>query len=270
MQEVQSVAIVQGGFTMKFVRQKIFSMVIVMAVVMGILFPAPIVNAASGDTTVYITKSGEKYHSDGCSSLKKSKISIALKDAVAKGYSPCSKCNPASLDSTSGSESTKAATSKTSTTSSSNTTATKESAEVEALKSYKGNTKDFNAYDYYKNNSDLQSAIGADGEALLKHYQDYGKKEGRIAIVAAAATAATTTTKSSKSSSSSGYGFDTYNIPEQQDTEDTYVLNTSTLKIHHPTCKDVPKIKPANYATSSSSTAELMAQGYTLCGHCFK
>ncbi len=265
---------------MKIVRQKIFSMVMVMAVVMGILFPTPTVYAASGDTIVYITKSGEKYHSDGCSSLKKSKISIALKDAVAKGYSPCSKCNPVSLDSTGGSESTKTtnseastsqkSTSKTSTASNTKTTATTESAEVEALKSYKGNTKDFNAYDYYKNNADLQSAIGADGAALLKHYKEYGKKEGRIAIVAAAATAATNTTKSSKSSSSSGYGFDTYNIPEQQDTEETYVLNTSTLKIHHPTCKDVAKIKPANYATSSSSTDELMAQGYTLCGHCFK
>ena len=260
---------------MKIVKQRIFSIIMVMTVLTGILLPAPTVNAASGDTTVYVTKSGDKYHSDGCSSLKKSKISIALKDAVAKGYSPCSKCNPVSLDVAGGSESTKAATSKTSTSkastaSSTKTATTTESAEVEALKNYKGNTKDFNAYDYYKNNADLQSAIGADGDALLKHYKEYGKKEGRIAIVAAAATAATTTTKSSKSSSSSGYGFDTYNIPEQQDTEDTYVLNTSTLKIHHPTCKDVPKIKPANYATSSASTAELMAQGYTLCGHCFK
>ncbi|SFC60797.1 hypothetical protein [Butyrivibrio sp. YAB3001] len=54
---------------------------------------------------------------------------------------------------------------------------------VEALKSYKGNTKEFNAYDYYINNADLQTAFGADGDALLKHYKEYGKKEGRIAIV---------------------------------------------------------------------------------------
>ncbi len=31
---------------------------------------------------------------------------------------------------------------------------------------------------------------------------------------------------------------------------------------------DVKKIKPENYATSNSSTEELIAQGYTLCGHC--
>ncbi len=30
--------------------------------------------AASGDTTVYITKSGKKYHADGCQHLNKSKI----------------------------------------------------------------------------------------------------------------------------------------------------------------------------------------------------
>ena len=52
---------------------------------------------------------------------------------------------------------------------------------LEALKTYKGNTKDFNAYTYYMNNTDLQTAIGADGDKLLKHYNDYGKTEGRKA-----------------------------------------------------------------------------------------
>ncbi len=160
---------------------------------------------------------------------------------------------------------------------STNATAASEPAEVTALKTYKGNTKEFNAYVYYKNNADLQTAIGADGDALLKHYNEYGKKEGRVAVdtttTKASGAGTTTTTAASatkKSSSSSGYGFDTYDIPEQQNTTETYVLNTSTKKIHHPTCNDVKKIKPSNYATSSSSTSDLMAQGYSLCGHCFK
>lgn len=42
--------------------------------------------------TVYVTKTGKKYHQDGCSSLSKSKIPISLEDAKAKGYEPCSKC----------------------------------------------------------------------------------------------------------------------------------------------------------------------------------
>ena len=44
--------------------------------------------------TVYITKTGEKYHSGGCRDLKKSKIAIDITDARAQGYEPCSVCNP--------------------------------------------------------------------------------------------------------------------------------------------------------------------------------
>jgi competence protein ComEC len=43
---------------------------------------------------VYVTKTGEKYHSDGCSSLSKSKIPVSLSDAKSSGYTPCSKCKP--------------------------------------------------------------------------------------------------------------------------------------------------------------------------------
>jgi uncharacterized lipoprotein YajG len=45
------------------------------------------------DVTVYVTKTGAKYHSAGCRYLSKSCISISLSDAR-NGYSPCSVCNP--------------------------------------------------------------------------------------------------------------------------------------------------------------------------------
>lgn len=48
----------------------------------------------SDDTIVYITKTGKKYHTSGCSSLRKSKIPITLAEAKAKGHTPCSKCHP--------------------------------------------------------------------------------------------------------------------------------------------------------------------------------
>lgn len=48
--------------------------------------PAPDV-----DDIVYITKTGSKYHKDGCRYLSKSKISILLTNAQGK-YTPCSKC----------------------------------------------------------------------------------------------------------------------------------------------------------------------------------
>lgn len=48
----------------------------------------------SSKTTVYITETGTKYHKDGCSYLKKSKIKSTLKDVKDKGLEPCSRCNP--------------------------------------------------------------------------------------------------------------------------------------------------------------------------------
>ena len=53
----------------------------------------PAANSNSG-ITVYITRTGEKYHLDGCSSLSKSKIPVSLEEAKARGYEPCKRCNP--------------------------------------------------------------------------------------------------------------------------------------------------------------------------------
>ncbi len=47
---------------------------------------------AGSEATVYVTKSGTKYHNADCANLTTSKIPIALSDAVAQGYTPCSKC----------------------------------------------------------------------------------------------------------------------------------------------------------------------------------
>ena len=46
------------------------------------------------EDTVYITKTGEKYHRAGCSYLSKSKIPISRADAIAQGYEPCKRCKP--------------------------------------------------------------------------------------------------------------------------------------------------------------------------------
>lgn len=50
--------------------------------------------AADGSTTVYVTKSGECYHSGSCSYLRSSKIAITLQSATDQGYRPCSRCSP--------------------------------------------------------------------------------------------------------------------------------------------------------------------------------
>src|ERR1017187_5397446 len=56
--------------------------------------PLPQQQTQTKEQTVYITKTGKKYHTSTCSYLSKSKIPISLKDAKAKGFTPCSVCKP--------------------------------------------------------------------------------------------------------------------------------------------------------------------------------
>ena len=44
--------------------------------------------------TVYITKTGEKYHKDSCRHLKYSKREITLQQALEAGYQACLVCKP--------------------------------------------------------------------------------------------------------------------------------------------------------------------------------
>lgn len=44
--------------------------------------------------TVYITDTGEKYHTDGCRTLHESQYSVSLEEAKQRGYEPCGVCNP--------------------------------------------------------------------------------------------------------------------------------------------------------------------------------
>lgn len=48
----------------------------------------------NADETVYITNSGNKYHKEGCKSLKKSKKAIKKSEAIKEGYEPCHICKP--------------------------------------------------------------------------------------------------------------------------------------------------------------------------------
>lgn len=45
-------------------------------------------------TWVYVTGSGEKYHEEDCRYVNDSSKCISLEDAINRGYTPCSVCNP--------------------------------------------------------------------------------------------------------------------------------------------------------------------------------
>lgn len=46
------------------------------------------------EETVYVTKSGNKYHRSTCRYVKKSKIAMTKTEAQKKGYKACSVCKP--------------------------------------------------------------------------------------------------------------------------------------------------------------------------------
>ncbi len=50
--------------------------------------------AEQKDVTVYIAKSGEKYHKAGCQYLKKSQIKTTKKEVVKNNYGACKVCKP--------------------------------------------------------------------------------------------------------------------------------------------------------------------------------
>lgn len=57
----------------------------------GVSSPA---SADNGDTAVYVTRTGSKYHTYSCRYLSESCIEVTLSAAVNGGYTPCKVCHP--------------------------------------------------------------------------------------------------------------------------------------------------------------------------------
>lgn len=51
----------------------------------------------SDNRTVYITKTGVKYHKAGCDTMKSTPYKITVSQADSRGYAPCKVCNPYGL-----------------------------------------------------------------------------------------------------------------------------------------------------------------------------
>ena len=49
-------------------------------------------SAPTARETIFVTRTGKKFHREGCRYLAKSKIPISRQDVAARGYSPCSVC----------------------------------------------------------------------------------------------------------------------------------------------------------------------------------
>ncbi len=119
-------------------------------------------------------------------------------------------------------------------------------------------------------NKSSSSQIVADRESAKETDDPKSKttdKSSDSSIAVAPSPEQTPTTPSNSSAGNDDH-FDTYDNPEQQQTDATYVLNNNTMKFHYPSCKSVKKISPDNYGTSSANRDELISQGYEPCGNC--
>ena len=48
--------------------------------------------AEKKDCTVFVTRTGNRYHKSYCSSLRKSRIPMSRSEAIKAGYTPCRRC----------------------------------------------------------------------------------------------------------------------------------------------------------------------------------
>lgn len=74
----------------------IILIVAVSAITINTGYSRPVITSKiqTQEVTVYITKTGAKYHKDDCSYLRQSKIAILKKEAISNGYTACSRCKP--------------------------------------------------------------------------------------------------------------------------------------------------------------------------------
>jgi len=48
--------------------------------------------SARQECVVYITRTGNRYHKDGCRYLRQSRVPVAKSEAIKAGYTPCKVC----------------------------------------------------------------------------------------------------------------------------------------------------------------------------------
>ncbi|MCH4193623.1 MAG: hypothetical protein LKF52_15130 [Butyrivibrio sp.] len=163
---------------MKKICRKLATLLVIFTVSFSFTIPLT-TYAASGDTTVYVTATGSKYHSAGCRYLKRSCYSISLQDAIDQNYTACSVCNPPTLT-----KSSKQTTGKTGTKSKTSSkkagTSTVSASESSTIPAW------FDATFYANTYPDVVAGLkSSDPQILYNHYLQYGITEGRFPSAAA-------------------------------------------------------------------------------------
>ena len=160
---------------MRKIIQNRFVAITTIAIIISIMLsPVISVKPMSGDSTVYVTKTGDCYHIDGCSSLRRSKIPISLNDALSKGYYACSKCNPGGLDTAPAAQAAPVQQAV-----QSQAPTTPAVTQVPATQTTTGWDCIYNETYYRTNNPDVDKAYPGDSKGIFEHFKTSGMKEGR-------------------------------------------------------------------------------------------
>lgn len=133
-------------------------------------------------------------------------------------------------------------------------------------------SEDTAALENSKEEAEKEEAVAAATEEKSEVKEEKAEPKVEENVPAEAPSEAPTIEADNSNQTAGGAGnadnFNTYDIPEQQQTSETYVLNTNTQKFHRPSCNEVKKIAPENYATSSESRDSIIAQKYKACKKC--
>jgi hypothetical protein len=81
-------------------RRLLLTLTIALVLLGGAFYTAPThpTFAAQRDesrATVYVTRTGERYHRGSCHHLRRSKFAVSISEAKRQGYTPCKVCRPA-------------------------------------------------------------------------------------------------------------------------------------------------------------------------------
>lgn len=77
-----------------FLLARCIAVVVLTVFILGAYLSVYLSSLPNGDTTVYITHTGEKYHKQHCQYLRSSKVPLPLEKASSRGYGRCSVCDP--------------------------------------------------------------------------------------------------------------------------------------------------------------------------------
>lgn len=93
-------------------------------------------------------------------------------------------------------------------------------------------------------------------------------KTDNSADIANTSTTSITTTTPTETTTTSANTTTTAKNTTTNDNKYDYVLNTSTMKYHSPSCSSVGDIQPQNRKDVHTTSDDLKAQGYEPCGRC--